>query len=460
MRQRSAASIATALLVWLSIAPVAGAAPIGGVWASEGYGYVFDLRADTLEAFEVTSVSCVPAFRATASAVPNGALGAFTVIGRPRTLFVLPDSGQGRSRIHMNGAASDILLRRIEKKPAACDRPPVNTPQSNFDVFAQTWTEHYPFFVEKKTDWNAVVAANRSKVSATTTPEELYAVLVGMITPLEDAHSFLDASDIKREYHGSRTSPSSIERDQADKAYALVNPYLRGPLHQFCEGKLEFGMLSSDIAYFRLRGFYGYTQDRSFEGGLTALEAALDTIFSGAKKWKGLVIDVRINGGGADPYGLAIASRLTKSPYVAYEKQARSDPTDATKWTPPQVSMVKPSTRPGLTGPVVELIGVQSISAAETFTQALLKRSPHVTRVGENTQGVFSDVLGRTLPNGWRFGLPNERFVTDGKTYDGPGIAPDVAVESFTPQGLASGKDAGVERAVAILNGEKGGSRD
>ena len=77
---------------------------------------------------------------------------------------------------------------------------------------------------------------------------------------------------------------------------------------------------------------------------------------------------------------------------------------------------------------MVELIGIDSVSAAETFTMALMGRSPRVTRIGEHTQGVFSDVLVRQLPNGWRFGLPNERFLTeDGVAFDGPGIPPHVA---------------------------------
>ena len=44
-----------------------------------------------------------------------------------------------------------------------------------------------------------------------------------------------------------------------------------------------------------------------------------------------------------------------------------------------------------------------------------------------------------------------ERFVTEGRSYDGPGIAPDVPVSSFTPEGLASGRDAGIEAALARL---------
>ena len=99
----------------------------------------------------------------------------------------------------------------------------------------------------------------------------------------------------------------------------------------------------------------------------------------------------------------------------------------------------------------MELIGVQSISAAETFTQALMNRTPKVIRVGERTQGVFSDVLGRTLPNGWSFGLANERFVTNGRSFDNVGISADVAVESFTPAARATGRDAGIEKALEIL---------
>jgi C-terminal processing protease CtpA/Prc len=78
-----------------------------------------------------------------------------------------------------------------------------------------------------------------------------------------------------------------------------------------------------------------------------------------------------------------------------------------------------------------------------------------VQSVGETTEGVFSDVLGRKLPNGWRFWLPNERFVTAGKTYDIVGIAPDVRVESLTPAARATGKDAAIEKALEILRASR-----
>lgn len=42
-------------------------------------------------------------------------------------------------------------------------------------------------------------------------------------------------------------------RDQFPRALATAEHYLTGPLRKFCEGQLEFGMLTPDIAYLRIR---------------------------------------------------------------------------------------------------------------------------------------------------------------------------------------------------------------
>ena len=441
--------LGASVLAMAAIAAVAHAQ--AGIWASEGYGYVFEIARDTLRAYEVTSLSCIPSFTAAAVPAPATALGAFRFVNAPVTVLLLPDQSPERARFHLNGAASDIVLRRAPQKPALCDRSPANTPTSNFDIFARTWAEQYGFFDLKRVDWAATVAANRSKVTDSTTPAELFEIFRGMIEPLHDAHTSITAPDINQRFGGSRTGSGRVPRDQLDRAYGTTGRYLTGDLRKFCNGQLEFGMLTPEIGYLRIRSFGRYHTDGSFDSGLIALEAALDTIFASASAWKGLVTDVRINGGGADPYGLTIASRLTDRDYVAYVKEARLDPTDPSRWTPGQTSWVRATKRPGFRGPVVHLIGIQSVSAAETFTQALMNRVPPVVRVGENTQGVFSDVLGRRLPNGWRFGLPNERFVTNGRSYDGPGIAPDVTVPIYPATDLESGRDGAIERALLIL---------
>ena len=146
---------------------------LAGSWRTEGYGLAVEIAGDTaLAVFEVTGISCLPSFQARATTAPEGALAAFRLTEAPLTFLVLPDSGPDRLRLHMNGAASDLVIRRVSARPPACERPPENTPGSNFEVFAATWAEQYGFFDLKGADWAAIVEANRPKVTDKTTPAE------------------------------------------------------------------------------------------------------------------------------------------------------------------------------------------------------------------------------------------------------------------------------------------------
>jgi hypothetical protein len=444
----------TALLaaLFLISQPWLRAQSLDGSWSSEGYGLHFEISGDTLKAFEVTAISCLPSFTAQRTTTETNGDVVFKVVDRPTT-FVLRSGKDGDRRLlHQNGAASDVVIRRQRDAPTACSKPAPDTPLTNFDVFTRTWAEQYGFFDIRKVNWSAVVAERRPKITDKTTPTELFQILKEMIEPFEDAHTSISANNINQGFSGSRRSANWVERADRPRAFEIVEQkYARVPLRSWCNGQVQYGRLEGGVAYLRIKSFSGYGPQPGFESGLTSLEEALDAIFADASSWPGLVIDVRINGGGEDPYGLAIASRLTGSEYVAYAKQARSDPENPRRWTDPQPSVVRPTNRPSFRGLVVELTGILSVSAAETFTQALLERTPHITRVGENTQGVFSDVLGRRLPNGWRFGLPNERFVTKGKSYDGPGIAPDVVVPVFPKSDLDAGRDGALEKALQLL---------
>jgi Peptidase family S41/Tricorn protease C1 domain len=440
-------------LLSLGSAVSSTSSPLDGDWASEGYGLYFRIADDKLLAYEVTAISCLRSFEAVrkGDTLPEGDVS-FQMVDEPVTFALRSGPSPERRRLHLNGTASDIVIEKLSAPPAVCGKPLPDDPKTNFEVFARTWAEQYGFFDLKKADWPSIVASHRSRLTDGTTPEELFEILREMIEPFEDAHTGIRAESLGKRWGGGRRSPTWLSPDERPRAYqTVVDHYLRTPLRSFCQGQVEYGRLDGNVGYLRLRSFSGYGESPGFESGLDALEAALDEIFADASSWPGLVIDVRINGGGDDPYGLAIASRLASGDYLAYSKQARSDPEDPTKWTESQPSWVHPSSRAGFRGPVVELIGIHSVSAAETFTQALLGREPKVTRVGENTQGVFSDVLVRRLPNGWRFGLPNERFVLDGKSYDGAGIPPDVEVAVFPRADLDAGHDGALERALESL---------
>lgn len=114
--------------------------------------------------------------------------------------------------------------------------------------------------------------------------------------------------------------------------------------------------------------------------------------------------------------------------------------------------MVRPGSQPIFNGPVVELIGPITMSAAETFTQALMERTPRITRIGENTQGVFCDVLDRHLPNGWSFGLPNAVYrTTESRAFDVSGVPADIAVSVFADNDIRAGRDPAMAAAMEIF---------
>ncbi len=448
-------------VVLAALAAVNAQAPsLDGVWRTQGYGYVLRVRGASLEAFEVTATSCVAGFTAERdTSVVSGREATFKT-AEGNVFFIREGGSTDHKVLHHEGSASDVRVDRVPRLPGACEHPTPNTPMDNYEVFTRTWAEHYISFDLKKIDWDKVVNANRSSVTPRTTPTELFDIFEKMIAPFGDTHAFIAAPELKRRAQNLRPGTDRVvkggfaqfrSKGMADLLGITDRVYLKTPLRRFCEGQIEYGHVDDATGYLRILSFGGYVKDAGYEAGLAALEAALDDIFSDPAL-KRLVIDVRINFGGADPYGLAIASRLATAEYLAYTKEARADPIDRNKWTPGDASLVRPSARPGFRGPVVELIGPLTISAGETFTQALMGRTPRITRIGENTQGVFSDVLGRRLPNGWRFGLPNEVFRTpQGTTFDGAGIPPDISVPVFADDDVAAGRDPAMAKALEVL---------
>jgi hypothetical protein len=429
----------------------APAPELAGIWRTEGYGYLIQVTGDSLIAFEVTDLSCIPGFRAH-QIKRDGSGVVFQREDYPLTLeFTSVQGAADQGRIHYDVAASDMIVQHVKSLPANCDRATANDPTTTFDVFWETYREQYPFFNLRHVDWQATRDRFRSR-AVHASPRELFDVLRLMIEPLHDHHTFIDASttDESLSYGGEPLDPDPIGDAGRTRAEEIIkNHFLVAPLRSWCNDQVWFGMLRGSIGYLRLTSFWGYVPDGDYAANRRALDAALDTIFASTTGWRGLVIDVRLSRGGVDPFGLAIGSRLATMPYTAYAKVARRDPNDPMLMTTAQPSTVVPSTRPGWHGPVVELTSRYSVSTVETFTQALTGRRPAVERIGENTMGAFSDVGDRHLPNGWTFGLPNELFLNErGTSFDVYGIPPTIAGPTLRTADLAAGRDPGLECAI------------
>jgi len=426
-----------------------------GLWLSNGYGILLKVDGDTLQAFELTSISCLPSWSAVRD--PNHVHGPEMVFAGERTTVRLSVGTRADlMRMRREGTVSDVLLRRVAVQPKSCGLAVDNSPEANYAIFWQTFAEQYPFFELHHLDWRAVDNRFRPQVTAATQPAELFQILRRMIEPLQDAHTGVFAPDLKEDFEGWRSAPYHLTEDGWKKAGELLKSrYVQGGLQPYCKGRVRFGFVKHSVGYLRITAFYDYVNTNSGVDKFKVLRVALDRIFENAAKLTALVIDVRLNKGGDDALALEIASRLTKSKYLAYAKVARNNLDGELRFTEPQHVWVMPSTRPSFHGPVVLLIGPDTVTAGETFTMALMGREPHVTRIGLNTQGVFSDVLRRRLPNVWRFQLPNEKYLSkDRQSFDGSGVPPEIRVPFFSPEDIQQGRDSALEAALKILGGQ------
>lgn len=299
----------------------------------------------------------------------------------------------------------------------------------------------------------------RPRVHRDTSRAELFDIFSRMVRPLYDAHVAVQDGDRVFAEGRPGTEVPGEQLDARVKKFIVARDLANAPYRRdFANGRITYADLAGGgrLGYLRISGFGGYLADEkaSYAAQLAELDRALNTVLTPerARHLHGLIIDLRINGGGSDALGIHIAERLTDSPYVAYTKRARNDRANPSRHTRPEPVPVLPAHAPRYTGAVAVLTGGSTVSAGETFTQALIDRPGRTVRIGQPTQGVFSDVMERRLPNGMTAWLPNEEYLTDsGRTFDGTGIPPEVSVPVFTEEEFREGRDSGFDRAVHVM---------
>jgi hypothetical protein len=422
--------------------------PPGEVWRSDGYGWIYALSGDRLQIYETTEISCLPGrtFDQIGTPSPDGV----TRFGRkdiPRQ--TLRKGPNGQATLHLLGTAADVDLVPLGGLPSECSRKASNDPRTNFDIFWATFAENYNSFGRKNINWSAVRDHYRPMVNNDTDPGKLFGILRAMIQPLGDIHTSITGPD-DLEFSGLRPGTPKLSHRAARTA---VDNHLRAlgasQSQSFAQGEIVYADLPDGRGYLRIDAFEGYHQDdSSYVGDNMELARALNAVFTAQRvaALRHLIIDVRHNSGGHDALVLQVAARLTDTPYVAFTKQPRNDPHDPNRHGRPQTVTVTPANAPRYTGPVSLLIGDLTISAGETFVQAMMGRTPAPARIGTTTQGVFADNMSRTLPNGWTFTLGNEDYVgPDGRNYEGVGIPPTVRTPVFTAEELNQNRDSALD---------------
>jgi len=155
--------------------------------------------------------------------------------------------------------------------------------------------------------------------------------------------------------------------------------------------------------------------------------------WNGSKKVKGMILDVRNNGGGN--IHLPLMQVLTARPLA--KVQMRGGP-----------KRVQPSLY--WDRPVVLLINERSYSDAEVFPY-MFKAAKVGTVIGVPTAGGVIGTQDITLSDGSRFRVPRTGFWgMDGTDLEGLGVAPDIHVEE-TPEDRLTGGDPQLKKALEVI---------
>jgi carboxyl-terminal processing protease len=333
-----------------------------------------------------------------------------------------------------------LILAALSVVPGLVAAQQLSEPEKNFEHLWKTYDRNYALFGAKHIDWDALYKVYRPRVTAKTTDDELFQIIADMLGNLNDNHVGL--SSPKRRFQSGILGQMKIEDFGLD---LVKQKYLKGKAKPLVDGVFDYGWLTDSIGYFHFRGF----------GRMEQTEAAIDQIIKEFKDAKAIVVDVRGNGGGDDRVGKLIADRFADRKRL-YMKTAIRNGARHDDFTPWKYWYVEPGGPLQFTKPVILLTHRFSVSAAENFTLAM-RMLPHVTVVGDATSGVFADVYGDRMPNGWSFRVSFKLFIDpSGFCWEGIGVPADIR-ETNTKQDIEQQRDKVLDLAVSLI--ESGGLR-
>jgi len=299
----------------------------------------------------------------------------------------------------------------------------------------------------------------RPQVNATTSDDSLYTVFSKMLFPFQDNHINVIIPGAKQ---FKSVKPSQFVKEfSSDSLRAAFWKMVDYTLYKknfssikfigpTAYGKPLFAFtVSNNVGYLRFnRCFVDGDADSKPDAAVAG--KILDTVFSHFKNVGSLVVDVRDNIGGNDEFSYEVAARFARRKIIGMYKKTRQrgggyeDFGNAEKW------LLEPKGKYQFFKPVVLLTNDKTVSAGDVFAM-IMKALPQVRIVGSNSRGIYSDMYGFTLPNGWMISLSNQRYYNNKmQCYEGSGTPANIRVLN-TRQDLKKKNDPVLERALKKL---------
>lgn len=306
-----------------------------------------------------------------------------------------------------------------------------NTPLGNFEAMWRIIDEKYCFLDEKGIDWDSVHAVYQPQfaameVSSWDSNYVYFSRMAEVINLLQDGHinlySYFDVSSCRSWYEGY---PDNFRSDLITRRY--LTDYHRA-------GGLSYQRIHGDTI--------GYIYYGSFSNGFS--DANIIAVLNHFRDCRGIVLDVRNNGGGDMTYAYKLAAPFfSRDTVVGYwqHKSGRGH-SDFSELQPMRLEDAKGY----WPRPVVVLCNRHSYSAANFFV-SIMRYADNSLVLGGVSGGGGGMPMSYELPNGWLIRFSSVRMYDRDHQSIEPGIRPDGEVTL-----VSDDQDDIIETAVRIIN--------
>jgi C-terminal processing protease CtpA/Prc len=297
-------------------------------------------------------------------------------------------------------------------------------PQTNFEYLWNEVNKKYSYFELKNIDWDNIKVQYQAMISPTMGDEVLFNVLGKMLNELRDDHTNLISP--------FNISTYNLPIKKKPNYYARVIQEIMPDLQR--TGAFSHSLIPNEnIGYIR----YG-----SFSDMFTSEQ--MDYVLKKYMNTKGIILDLRSNGGGAVMNVPLLLERFVDAKTLVAYSKTKNGP-GKNDFGPLEKFYVDKTTSVRYTKPVIVLTDRSSYSATNFFALAT-KAIPNMTLMGDTTGGGGGLPNGGQLPNGWSYRFSISQLLDlQQNNYAEDGVPPEIYAE-FNWNDLT--RDEIIERAI------------
>jgi carboxyl-terminal processing protease len=332
-------------------------------------------------------------------------------------------------------------------------------PDRDFEKFWSAFNDNYAFFRLKGVDWDETYKKYKPQVTSKTKETELIKIFSEMVEPIKDGHITISKGEdilykvkkpsaFKNEFKGIekdlwKTSFETLHRNGFSEIKGI------GPIVK--DENLYYVSQNSEIGFIRISRCFGTLEsifdDKKEIDDTKLMLSVFDSILNSFSEKKGIIIDIRANGGGHG--GEELASRFALEKTITHYKSIRKKG-GYENFTELDPIFISPNVGVKYSKPIVILTNDKTASSAEDFTISLYMQK-NVTTIGTNTSGMLSDMLGIDLSNKISFTLSNQRYYSKDKILlEDVGIPVKIEIKN-TRKDIENKIDPVIEKALEVL---------